>query len=105
MRITVSHHRPVEEIRRNIDRSFDDLFRGIAIVPIQIVNEHRSWEGNLLTFGFTGKMGFIRTPIKGTVEVTASEVIVDVDLGLLEKLLPAEQTRAAVQDHVKGLLT
>lgn len=105
MRITVSHHRPVEEIRTNIDRSFDDLFRGVAIVPIQIVDERRSWNGNVLTFGFTGKMGFIRTPVKGTVEVTPAEVIVDADLGLLEKLLPQEQTRSTLQSHLKGLLT
>lgn len=105
MRISVSHNRPVEEIRRNIDRSFDDLFRGISIIPLQIEGEHRSWKDNLLTFAFTAKMGFLRSPIKGTVDVLPTEVIVDADLGLLERLISTEQARNTIQSGIRGLLT
>ena len=90
MRITVSHNRPKEEIRRSIDSSFDDFFKGVGFVPIQIANEQRQWQGN--------------TPIKGFVEVTDRDVTIDADLGLLEKLLPAKQTREALESRVKGLL-
>jgi Putative polyhydroxyalkanoic acid system protein (PHA_gran_rgn) len=104
LRITISHKRPQDEIRRSVDRSFDDLFTGVPGVPLQIIDEHRSWNGDTLTFSFTAKMGFVRAPVKGTIDVLPATVIVDVDLGLLEKLLPGESTRNAIEGHVRGLL-
>ena len=104
MRITVSHNRPKEEIRRSIDSSFDDFFKGVGFVPIQIANEQRQWQGNTLHFSFNAKAGILSTPIKGFVEVTDRDVTIDADLGLLEKLLPAKQTREALESRVKGLL-
>jgi hypothetical protein len=102
MRITVSHNDRKEEIVRSVDRSFDDLFKGI---PIQIANERRQWRGSRMDFSFDAKMGIVSTPIKGFVEVTDKEVTVDADLGWLEKLFPAKQAQAAIETQVKGLLT
>ena len=104
MRITVSHTKPKEEIMQAVDRSFNDLFRSTGSLPFQIVNEKRSWNGSTLNFSFEAKAGFLSTPIKGFVEVTEKDVTVDADLGLLEKLLPAKQTRDALEGNVRGLL-
>jgi hypothetical protein len=49
-------------------------------------------------------LGFMNTPIKGTIEVTDREVIINVDLGMLENLIPADKVRDALSDRVKGLL-
>ena len=105
MRITVSHNKPKQEVIRAVDQSFDDLFRGIGVLPLQIVNEKRAWNGSTLTFSFDAKAGFLSTPIKGIVEVTDKEVTVDADLGLLEKLFPAKQASAAIEGRIRGLLT
>ena len=105
MRITVSHSRSKEEAIRAIDRSFDELFRGIGILPLEVVDPHRSWQGQTLNFSFTAKMGVLHTPIKGTIEVRDHDLTIDVDLGLLEKLLPSKQTQTALEGRVKGLLT
>ena len=105
MRVTVSHNKPKEEIRRSIDRSFDDFFKGPGFIPLQIVNQHRSWQGNTMTFSFDAKAGILSTPIKGFVEITDKDVTVDADLGLLEKLLPIKQARQAIEGKVRGLLT
>ncbi len=105
MRVTVSHNRSKEEVIRAVDRSFDDLFSGLGIVPLQIVNEQRSWQGSTLTFSFTAKAGIVNAPIKGTVEVTDKDLTVDADLGFFEKLLPVKQARAAIEKRVRGLLT
>jgi hypothetical protein len=102
MRITVSHNHRKEEIVRSVDRSFDDLFKGI---PIQITNERRQWSGSRMDFSFDAKLGIVSTPIKGFVDVTDKEVTVDADLGWLEKLFPAKQAQAAIESRVKGLLT
>ena len=105
MRVTVSHHGRKEEIVRSLDRSFDDLFKGFGAVPIQIVNESRKWTGSRMDFSFNAKMGIVSTPIKGFIDVTDRDVTVDADLGWLERLFPANQTKAALEGRVKGLLT
>lgn len=105
MRITVSHNRPKEEIMRSVDRSFDDLFKGFGTVPIKIVNESRNWVGSRMNFTFDAKMGIMSTPIKGFIDVREKEVIVDADLGWLEKLFPAKQAQEALEGRVRGLLT
>ena len=105
MRITVSHNKPKEEIRQSVDRSFDNFFQGPGFAPIQIVNQRRSWQGNTLTFSFDAKAGILSTPIKGFVEVNDKDVTIDADFGLLEKLLPVRQAKAALETKIKGLLT
>jgi hypothetical protein len=81
MRITISHSQSKEEVIRSVDRSFDDLFRGIGVIPIQFVNEQRNWRGSTLTFSLSAKMGFVSTPMKGTIEVTDRDITIDADLG------------------------
>jgi hypothetical protein len=104
MRVTVSHNQPKEEVIRAIDGSFDDLFRGIGIVPLRITNEKRSWSGTTLTFSFDARMGLIAAPIAGMVEVTERDVTITVDFGWLERLIPAKQAGPALQSRIRGLL-
>lgn len=105
MRITVAHTKPKDEIKRIVDRSFDDCFRGIGGMPIQIVDEKRKWEGDTLVFSFGAKVSLITNPIKGSIQVTDRDVTIDADLGFLERLLPAAQAKASIESRVKGLLT
>jgi hypothetical protein len=104
MRITVSHSRTKEDVIQTVDRSFNDLFQGIAALPVQLVQEHKSWQGSILTFALTAKMGLLSTPIKGTVEVTDQDITIDADLGILERMIPAKKAQAVLTDHVRGLL-
>ncbi len=90
---------------RSVDRSFDDLFRGIGVVPIQFVDERRSWQGSTLTFSISAKMGLISTPLRGTIEVTDKDITIDADLGLLERLIPATKARDSITSRIRGLLT
>ncbi len=101
----MGHTKSKEEIRRVIDRSFDELFRGVGSLPLQIVDEKRQWNGDTLTFSFGAKVSLITTPVKGTVILTDRDVTIDVDLGVLEKLIPAAQAKAGLESRVKGLLT
>jgi hypothetical protein len=105
MRITVSHTKPKQEVIRSVDRSFDDLFRGIGSMPVQFVEERRNWQGSTLNFSISAKMGFINTPIKGTIEVTDTDLTIDADLGLLERLIPTTKARDSITSRIRGLLT
>lgn len=104
MRITVSHTKPKDEVIRAVDRSFDDLFRKNTVIPLEIVNEQRSWQGSTLVFSFTAKVGILSSPMKGFVEVTERDVTIDADLGLLEKLLSGKRASASIEQKVRGLL-
>ena len=105
MRITVSHNKPKQEVMRAVDQSFNDLFRGTGVLPLQIVNQKRAWNGSTLNFSFEAKAGLLSTPIKGIVEVTDKDITVDADLGLLEKLFPAKQASTVIEGRIRGLLT
>ena len=104
MRVTISHYKAKDEVMQAVDRSFDDLFRGIGVIPLQFVNERRSWNGSTLNFSFDAKLGIVSTPIKGFIEVTDKDLTIDADLGLLERLIPAKQARTALEGRVRGLL-
>ena len=104
MRITISHDRPQAEVVESVDRSFDDLFKGVAELPVKVTIQQRTWQGSILTFALTAKWGLLSTPIKGTVEVTDHDITVDADLGLLSRLVSEKTARSFVGDRIKGLL-
>jgi hypothetical protein len=104
MRVTISHDRPKTEIVAAVDRSFDDLFKSVAELPVKITIQQRTWQGSTLSFALTAKWGLLSTPIKGTVEVTDHDITVDADLGLLNRLVSEKTARTVLSDRVKGLL-
>jgi hypothetical protein len=104
MRITITHTRTKAEIIEAIDRSFNDAFQVPAGLPVQIVVDQRSWEGSILTFALKAKMGFVSTPIKGTVEVTDHDVIIDADLGMLNRFVSEDKIKDLLGSRVKRLL-
>jgi putative polyhydroxyalkanoic acid system protein len=104
VRVTVSHNKPKEDVKRAVDRSFNDLFAASGSLPVQIVNVQRNWQGETLLFSCRAKMGFLSSDIKGTVEVTDKDVTIDADLGIFEKLIPAKTAQSTLESKVRGLL-
>jgi Putative polyhydroxyalkanoic acid system protein (PHA_gran_rgn) len=104
MRITISHNRPKAEIVEAVDRSFGDLFKTAAQLPVKITVQERTWQGSTLNFALTAKWGLLSTPVKGTVEVTDQDITVDADLGLLNRFISENTARSVLTDRVKGLL-
>jgi hypothetical protein len=104
MRITISHNRSKAEIIESIDRSFNDVFQGVAELPVRLVVQQKSWQGSTLSFSLSAKLGLLSTPIKGTVEVTDHDLTLDVDLGLLNRLVSEKAARAVIGNRIKGLL-
>jgi hypothetical protein len=104
MRVTISHNRPKAEIVDSVDRSFDQMFRDVAGLPVKIVVQQKNWQGSTLNFALTAKWGLLNTPVKGTVVVTDEDVTIDADLGMLERLVPEKTVREMIGTRVKGLL-
>lgn len=103
MRVTVSHNKTKEEVMQGVDRSFDQLFQGAGI-PVQLADQQRSWQGSTMHFSLTAKLGFMSTPIKGTVEVTDHDITIEADLGLLERMVPPKTAQDLIASRVRGLL-
>jgi len=105
MRVTVSHNKPKQQVKGAVDHSMGQLFGGIGSGLVEFSEHHREWNGDTLAFSLVAKMGFIRSPLKGTVFVTDTDLTVDLDLGLLDKLIPQETVRNHIQGRIAGLLT
>jgi hypothetical protein len=87
----------------SVDRSFDEMLQEKAGLPVQLVVKQKSWRGQILSFALTAKMGLLSTPIKGTVEVTERNLVVDADLGLLKNILPEKAVREVFANRLKEL--
>jgi hypothetical protein len=104
MRITIAHNKPKQEVVDSIDRGFDDVFQ-MQGLPLKLMMEQKSWQGSTLTFALSAKMGFMSSPIKGTIDVTDRDVTIDADLGMFERLVPQEKAREVLTTKFKVLLT
>ena len=104
MRISVSHNRTKEEAVQTVDGTFNDLFKEAGALPVKLTVEHRSWQGSTMTFALNAKMGIMSTSIKGTVEVTDRDIIVDADLGILGKFVNEKTAQQLLGSRIKGIL-
>jgi hypothetical protein len=104
VRITISHDRSKEEVMQAVDRSLHETFQGVGTLPLRLVVEQKNWQGSTLMFSLAARLGVVSIPIKGTIEVTDRDLTIDVDLGLLERLVPAKTARDLVSSRFKGLL-
>jgi hypothetical protein len=104
VRISISHNRSKEEVIQTVDRSFNQLFQEAGALPVKLVVDQRSWQGSTMSFQLTVKMGIISTPIKGTVEVTDKDIIVDADLGMLNRFVDDKTAQQMIGNRIKGLL-
>ena len=104
MRITIAHNRSKAEIIDSIDRSFNEMFQGVPGIPVKLVVQEKGWQGSVLSFSLSAKLGLLSTPIKGTVEVTDHDLTLDIDLGLLNRLVPEQTAREVIGSRIKGLL-
>jgi len=104
MRVIIPHSDTKQDVKATVDRSIVQVFTGFNLGPIQFVNQRKEWAGDTMTFSLTAKLGFLQTPIRGSALVTDSEVILDVDLGLLGKLIPEQVAKTQIAERTKGLL-
>jgi len=89
---------------RRIDNGVDQLLKGVAGGPVEIRDQQKSWNGNVMTFSLTGKMGFFTAPIRGTVTVNDADIVIDADLGMLEKFIPQEKIKNQVEAGARKML-
>jgi len=89
---------------RRVDQGTTQLLASASGAGVEIRNLQKSWEHNTLTFSFTGKMGPFTAPVRGTTTVTEHVLIIDVDLGIVEKLMPEEKIRGDIEAGARKML-
>lgn len=107
VKLTVAHDSTKEAVKQAVNRGLDDIFHDAVSLPVKLVEQQRSWAADTLTFSLIAKMGpmgLMSTPIFGTVLVTDHDLTIDVNLGILERLIPADKARQALSSRIKGLL-
>ena len=104
MKVTVPHNKTPGEVKKAVDQAVDQLFGGMPVGLIQIADQRKQWDGDTLRFWLTAKMGIVRNPIEGTILVGERDLTIDVDLGMLNMLLPEQKVRKTIEDSLQGKL-
>ena len=104
MHITIAHRKTIQQAIEAADRAVDQMFKGLPVGPVEIIQQQKEWRGPVMTFGLTAKMGFMRYPVRGTVEVMERQCVVDVDLFMLDRLLPNGKAQKSIEARIRGLL-
>ncbi len=105
MRITIAHSKGQQQMVQTVDRAFDEVFRGVMPGPLAITDQQKTWTGSVMKFSLIARMGFIKNPISGTVEVTDRDVTIDADLGMLGNLIPAREVQSNLETRFRQLLS
>jgi hypothetical protein len=104
MRITIAHKKTKQEVMDSVDRGFDDAFK-MQGLPVKLDLQQKTWQGSTMTFALNAKVGFMSSPIKGTIDVTDRDVTIDADLGMFGRFVSEDKAREVLSTRFKGLLT
>jgi hypothetical protein len=106
MRVIIPNKKGVEETRRIVERSTEDLFRSATGGIVQIKDVQKSWSGDTMSFSFNAGVAFLSTPIQGTVEVTEKEVVIDVVIPeAFRRFISEDKLKFGIETRVRGLLS
>ncbi len=105
MKVVVAHHSTELAAMSMVDRAADHLLAGTGTGKIQIVDQKKAWEGPVLSFSFTGKMGFISVPLAGTATVDDTNITVESELpSMIKNFVGEEKVRAMVEEKVRAIV-
>lgn len=91
-------------MKDSVEQSVGQLFSGFNLGVIEFTDQRKEWSGDTLKFSLTANLGFLRTPLVGWALVTDTAVTLDVDLGLLGKLIPEQIAKTQIAAQAKRLL-
>jgi hypothetical protein len=105
MRIVIPTKKSVEETKRIVERSTEDLFRTAAGGIIQITNVEKTWSGNTMSFTFKAGVAFLSTAIQGTAAVTEKDVTIDIVIPEgFRRFIAEDHLKSGIETRVRGLL-
>ncbi|MGA2714068.1 MAG: hypothetical protein ABSG41_13255 [Bryobacteraceae bacterium] len=105
MTIIVPHRTTAEEAISIVDRSATTLFEGSGGSLVELVDRRKNWNGPVMDFSLTARVGFISVPIFGTVAVCDINVTVQCELpGIVKQFIGEDKIRAGIDRKIRGML-
>lgn len=105
MKVVVAHHSTEQAIKPVLDQGVDQLLAGGAGTSVKIVDPQKSWDGPVMTFSCTGKVGFISVPLAATVTVDDTNVTVECDLPpMVKNFVGEDKVSAIVAENVRKMI-
>lgn len=105
MTIVVAHHSTEQAVKPILDQGVDQLLAGPGLDGVQIVDQKKSWDGPVMAFSCTGKVGFISVPLAATIAVDDTNVTVECNLPpMVENFVGEEKVRAIVEGNVRKMV-
>ena len=50
MHIAITHNKPVAQVMESADEAVDQVFKGLPLGPVEIVEQQKHWNGGVMTF-------------------------------------------------------
>ncbi len=105
MRITVPHSQGREEAARTVEDTISNLLEAELPRPFHMTGMRKQWSDSKLQFQTAVAMGPLRMPVRGTVQVGDTEVVIEIELPpLLSKFIPEEKLKQAVEAKIRKRL-
>ena len=105
MTIIIPHRTTAENAILMVDRSANTLFEGAGGSPVELVDRKKNWNGPVMDFSLTARMGFVSVPISGTVAVDDVNVTVQCELpGIVKQFIGEDKIRAGMDRKIRGML-
>jgi hypothetical protein len=104
MRVTVSHSKGKQEAVKIVDDTVDRMFQA-DLAPVKISCLRKAWNTSTMHLDVNVGLGSVGVPVRGTIDVTDTDITFDFKLpALLARLIPEKALHAAVEAKVRGLL-
>jgi hypothetical protein len=105
MTVIIPHHKTRQEVVNTLDSAVTQLFQHPQMGSVEIVDPKKEWSDSTMTFSVTGKMGFIKVPLSGTVAVDDQNVTVTCDLpSMVKNFVGEDKVRAGITEKVTELI-
>jgi len=105
MTVVTPHHSTEQATISVLDKAADQLLAGGGNKNVEIVEQKKSWDGSVMSFSFTGKVGFISVPMAGTVAVDETNVTVECELpSLVKNFMGEAKIQAMVEEKIRALV-
>ena len=105
MKVLEAHHSTEQAVKPIVDQGIDQLLAGAGGKSVQIVDQKKIWEGPVMTFSCTAKVGFISVPLAATVTVDDTNVTVDCDLPpMVKNFVGEDKVSAIVEENVRKMI-
>jgi hypothetical protein len=97
MQLTLAHKTTKEEAIEKIDNYAQEMMEK-KHNWVNISEQKKEWDGNIVRFSFTAKKMFVSMEIKGNAIITDTEVVLNADLpGMVEKIVSEYEIKESIK--------